>query len=151
MFVRIVATVALALSLVGCGGVPADIPARIAAFQAVVNAGRLAEARSHYYRPVLSGWEGTMARRVALGRMLETAEAASQRVSAQNTTLVVVTYNSRFENGEALETFSFRVDERGSQLDGYGYQIGKRQACPLLSKALTSCWIEDVPKATASR
>jgi hypothetical protein len=142
--------VALALLIVaGCGGAPSDIRDRIATFQQNANAGRLAEIHRTYPESAKPN-EYELAKRAGLGRMISTAEA-SVNTQAIDYGRVSVTHNTRFERGEAIETFSFKIDEKGIHLTMYALTPGKRVKCPLLTRDVHSCWREDVPVTAASR
>ena len=134
--------------LMGCGGASADVRAKVALFQSRANAGQLAEIRREF-RLAPSNFDNDMAARAKLGRMIRTTEASvmSGTTYAQ---LVIVFYNTEFERGHALETFSFRVDGAEPQLERYFTQPGKRMWCPMIALSATSCSTEDVPATLTS-
>ena len=134
--------------LMGCGGAPADVRAKVALFQQRANAGQLAEIRREF-RLAPGNLDNDMAARAKLGRMIRTTEASvmSGTTYAQ---LVIVFYNTEFERGHALETFSFRVDGGEPQLERYFSQPGKRMWCPMITISAASCSTEDVPATMTS-
>lgn len=146
----------LALSsvvLMGCGGAPADVRAKVALFQQRVSAGEFEEIRNEWrtaHKTPLR-FESDMAASAPLGRMIRTTEAWWQSGTSY-APLVIVYHNTEFERGHALETFSFRVDGAEPQLEGYGFQPGMRMWCPMIAIWANSCSQErDVPATMTSR
>jgi hypothetical protein len=134
--------------LMGCGGAPADVRAKVALFQQRANAGQLAEIRREL-RLAPSSFDYDMAARAKLGRMNRTTEA-SVMSGTSYAELVIVFYNTEFERGHALETFTFRVDSAEPQLERYFFQPGKRMWCPMITISAASCSTEDVPATMTS-
>ena len=136
------------MGLMGCGGAPADIRAKVALLQQRANAGQLAEIRREF-RLVPSNFDYDMTERAKLGRMIRTTEA-SVISGTSYARLVIAFYNTEFERGHALETFSFRVDGAEPQLERYYSQPGKRMSCPTITISAGSCSTEDVPATMTS-
>jgi hypothetical protein len=134
--------------LMGCGGAPADVRAKVALFQQRANAGELAEIRREF-RLAPSSFDYDMAARAKLGRMNRTTEG-SVMSGTSYAQLVIVFYNTEFERGHALETFTFRVDSAEPQLERYFFQPGKRMWCPIITISAASCSTEDVPATMTS-
>ena len=135
----------------GCGGAPADVRAKVALFQQRTTAGEFAEIREEWrtaHKTPLR-FESDMAARAQLGRMIRTTEA-SVISGTSYAELVIVYQNTEFERGHALETFSFRVDGAEPQLEGYSFQPGKRQWCPMITIWAGTCSTEDVPATMTS-
>ena len=126
----------------GCGGAPADVRHKIAWFHENANAGRYAEITREAVW--VTDLETFMQRRQALGRMIRSTEAAVDDVSGYFR-VMTVHQNTEFERGHALETFHFRIDEKGLRLSSYYYYVGKRFWCPAITLSRHQCEIEDAP------
>jgi hypothetical protein len=134
--------------LLGCGGAPADVRAKVALFQQRANAGQFGELRREF-RTEPSGFDYDMAKRVGLGRMIRTTEASAMSATSY-ARLSIVYYNTEFERGHALETFSYRVDGAEPQLERYFFAPGKRMWCPMITIWASSCSTEDAPATMTS-
>ena len=137
--------------LMGCGGAPADVRAKVAVLQQRLSDGQLANIREEYRTahktPVM--FEYDMGVRAKLGRPIRTTEA--DVMWARLGELVIVYHNTEFEGGEhAVETFSFQVGSAEPQLVGYWLQPGKRRWCPMITISAGSCSTEDVPATMTS-
>jgi hypothetical protein len=151
---RLRLTLALsAVVLMGCGGAPADVRAKVTLFQQRVSAGEFEAIRDEWRKAHKTplGFGSDMAASATLGQRLRTTEAWWQSVTAY-APLVIVYNNTEFERGHALETFSFRVDGAEPQLEGYAFQPGMRMWCPMIALWPNSCSQErDVPRTMTSR
>jgi hypothetical protein len=126
----------------GCDGTPAEVCQKIAWFHTRANAHQYAEITREAVW--VTDLEKFMQRRNTLGRMIGSTEAGVEDVSGYFR-VITVHQNTEFERGYALETFRFRIDEKGLRLDSYHYQNGKRIRCPVIALSLAQCEIEDAP------
>jgi hypothetical protein len=131
--------------VMGCdGGAPADVRQKIAWFHELANSGRYAEITREAVW--VSDLDNFMRRRIALGRMIRSTEAAVEDVTGYFR-VIIVHQNTEFERGHALERFTFRVDEKGLRLTSYYYYVGKRFWCPAITLSRLQCAIDDAPAA----
>jgi hypothetical protein len=105
-------------------------------FQRLADDGKIAEIRQSY-APTQSQWEQYMAGRAKLGRLVRTTEANRQQIDRYD--LIVLQYNSEFEHGRAIESFSFR--DGGTRLASYDFAPGKTITC----RMITGCDTSDAP------
>ena len=100
---------------------------KVKVFHERADAGRLAEIRQEY-QPGITGWEKWMQQRQQqLGHLKRTSCERVEDIARWG--LLTMWYNSEFERGQALEEFSFKVEDGNPRLTGYGYHIGKKLEC----------------------
>src|SRR5580765_799567 len=100
---------------------------KVKVFHERADAGRLAEIRQEH-KPDVIGWEKWMEHRhQQLGRLKQTSREKVEDLPKYG--LLSMWYNSEFEHGQALEEFSFKVEDGDSRLTGYEYHIGKKLEC----------------------
>jgi hypothetical protein len=132
----VVTSLIAALALSAGGAASADIRARISAFHDHANGGRF-DAIRRDYKPVQTDFDTYMRRRSELGRMIRTTEAKTETASG-HFRVVMVHHNTEFERGHALELFSFSIDDAGTRLASYSYQVGKKLWCPTITVSPTN-------------
>src|SRR5262245_12418823 len=97
---------------------------KVKVFHERADAGRLAEIRQEY-KPEIMDWEKWMQQRQQqLGHLKRTSCERVEDIAKWG--LLEMWYNSEFEHGQALEEFSFKVEDGIPRLTGYGYHIGKK-------------------------
>jgi hypothetical protein len=116
-----------ALASTSCTGVERAAAEKVRVFQERADSGRLAEIRQEY-NPGAIGWEKWMQQRQQkLGRLKRTSCAQVEDIAKWG--LLEMWYNSEFEHGQAIETFSFKVEDGIPRLTGYGYYFGQKREC----------------------